>query len=322
VTLSYLATGFDWQANYVASLAPSEDRMTLFAWVTLANGDETGFVRADTQTVAGRLNRERANPPLRPTRDALHLQCWPDDTTSDVDGDEVVSGFPMSLQSAPPPPPPMAAMDAEGIVVTGMRAKMVQQEELGDLKLYRVPVPVTVASNSQKQVALLDRTGIKVESFYRLQISPWWNEEQLVRPVRILKMRNRKEDGLGVPLPAGGIALFREGYLRPVLVGQGSTEDKAIGEDVELEFSEATGVFVQVVRSEGDTNEGLYRLTVTNDRDRPIRFDAEFGESGQMDVTPTTGRPKFGRRNGRPVWSVTVPANGSTVLDYRLRVKS
>ncbi|HWH17314.1 MAG TPA: hypothetical protein VNT77_03120, partial [Allosphingosinicella sp.] len=76
VTLSYLASGFDWQANYVATLAPSGDRMHLFAWVTLANGDETSFVNADAQTVAGRLNREQWNVE-KARAEPLNLQCWP-----------------------------------------------------------------------------------------------------------------------------------------------------------------------------------------------------------------------------------------------------
>ena len=42
-----------------------------------------------------------------------------------------------------------------------------QQEELGDLKLYRIPEPVTVAARSQKQVALLQRPGVQVRTLYR-----------------------------------------------------------------------------------------------------------------------------------------------------------
>ena len=43
VTLSYLATGLDWQADYVATLSEDGARLDLFAWLTLANGDETGL---------------------------------------------------------------------------------------------------------------------------------------------------------------------------------------------------------------------------------------------------------------------------------------
>ena len=57
VTLSYLAWGFDWQANYVATMRPDGRTADLFAWVTLANGDVTSFADAETMVVAGRLNR-------------------------------------------------------------------------------------------------------------------------------------------------------------------------------------------------------------------------------------------------------------------------
>ena len=77
VTLSYLASGFDWQANYVATLSPDGDRVDLFAWLTLANGDETSFRNADTQAVAGRLNRERVETDERRGEAGCELRCWP-----------------------------------------------------------------------------------------------------------------------------------------------------------------------------------------------------------------------------------------------------
>ena len=316
VTLSYLATGFDWQANYVATLSPAGDRVSLVAWVTLANGDETSFVDADTQTVAGRPNREESGGRARPSADALHLQCWPSGTTSDIAPEH---DFGDGAAPPPPPPPPaMAPAPEEAIVVTAARsASMVEQEELGDLKFYRVPQPVTVASNSQKQVALLDRGSVKVESFYRASIHPS-AEDQMFRPIRILKTRNRKEEGLGLPLPAGGVVLFGAGRARPVLIGEGSIDDRAVGEDVEIRLSEVTGVIARVRRTANQGKVADYDLTVSNDQPRPVRFEAEFGTSEQEVFEPSP-RSRLGRRNGRPLWSVTVPANGTATLRYRLR---
>jgi hypothetical protein len=321
VTLSYLASGFDWQANYVASLNPDGDRMDLLGWVTLANGDETSFADAETQTVAGRLNRVEEPRRRRPPERGLQLRCWPSATTSDIPLKELEKQWLMGV---------MAGFD-EDIVVTASRvpAPMIQaaplelavvQEELGDLKLYRVPEPVTVASNSQKQVALLQRADVKVESFYRLNV-PWYAEAGESLPVgRVLKTRNRKEEGLGLPLPAGGVALFGEGYARPVLIGEGSVGDKAVGEDVEIELGQATGVHARLVRTSGDENEGEYLLTVSNDQKSGIRFDAEFGSSGEAEVKATSRGAKFGRRNGRPLWSVKVPANSALTLSYSVKL--
>ena len=65
------------------------------------------------------------------------------------------------------------AAAAEAIVVTARGAAMqAQQEDLGDLKLYRIPEPVTVAANSQKQVALIEQAAVKVDNVYRQRIDP------------------------------------------------------------------------------------------------------------------------------------------------------
>ena len=58
IQLSYLASGFDWFADYTATLSADGRTIDLGAWVTLANGNGVGFPSARTQVVAGRLNRE------------------------------------------------------------------------------------------------------------------------------------------------------------------------------------------------------------------------------------------------------------------------
>ncbi len=84
VRLSYLARGFDWMANYTATVAEDGKTIDLGAWVTLANSNSVSFPRAHTQVVAGRLNRESgAIEPVDPGEQIL-AQCWPQGTTSDI----------------------------------------------------------------------------------------------------------------------------------------------------------------------------------------------------------------------------------------------
>lgn len=311
VTLSYLATGFDWQANYVATLSSDETRLELFAWLTLANGDETSFVNADTQAVAGRLNREYVRP--QPSEGGpLTLQCWPQGTTSDIAEEEreqiVVTGSRvarrdgMAMAPPPPPPPPPSAPPA---------AMEAVQENLGDVKLYRIPEPVTVAANSQKQVALLQRSGVQVAVVYRTSILPS-DSTTTARATRVLVTRNRPQQGLGLPLPAGRLRLFSSGAARPILLGIGSVEDKAIGEDVEIGVGPATGVHYQLTLLSRTDNRRSYELTVTNDRSRPIRFEGDIWGS---DIALQSS-VRLQQRNGRPWWFVTVPANGRATLRY------
>ncbi|MEO7256357.1 MAG: hypothetical protein ABIW18_00425, partial [Sphingomicrobium sp.] len=46
VTLSYITNNFDWQADYVGDLSADGHTLKLFAWLTLANGDDTGLADA------------------------------------------------------------------------------------------------------------------------------------------------------------------------------------------------------------------------------------------------------------------------------------
>jgi hypothetical protein len=316
VTLSYLASGFDWQANYIVTLSPDGGRAGLFAWLTLASNDETSFANADAQAVAGRLNREAVE---RQPREGgpLQLRCWPQARTSDIPLTE--------MARLVPPPAPMIG-DGEAIVVTGALARnpnlvssspisvvVAEQENLGDLKLYRLPEPVTVAANSQKQVALLERPSVAVRMVYRLTFSA--ADEQSLGPAgRVLVTRNRSAEGLGLPLPAGAVAVFAAGADRPLLLGEGFVADRAVGEDVEIPLGEAAGVYreVTLVRRRGGRSD--YMLTVTNDRPQPISFEAEFiGADSNF-----RAERRLGRRRGMRLWAVTVPANGSATLRYTL----
>ncbi len=315
ITLSYLATGFDWQADYVAELSADGKSMDLFAWLTLANGDETGFHRAETNAVAGRLERDREAEGDEPEAPPINLQCWPaGTTTSDL----------REIQPPPPPAPPPAP--SEAIVVTGSRiahpnlesaspiaVMSAEQIELGDLKLYRIPEPVTVAANSQKQVALLRRQRVPVEIVYRYYAGGG------DPPSATLVTRNRAAERLGLPLPGGRVAFFQQARGRRVLVGQGRLDDRAVGEKVEVSIADSADVqavhALESERVEGKLKVRSYRITVTNAKPRPVAFEAWIAQG--MDVAATSGR--LTERDGAHYWLARVPANGSATFRYTIR---
>ena len=309
VTLSYMATGFDWQADYVATLSADERRLKLAAWLTLANGDETGFANADTQAVAGKLNRGDAQP-IRPEARPLSLRCWPSETTSDIPEEQPILQTAPLAPPPPPPPAPMAERGGEDFVVTGAKV-MAERERLGDLQLYRIPIPVTVAARSQKQVALLQQPRVRVMPVYRVRLDADANRDSGSAQL-VLTSRNRVAEGLGLPLPAGGVLVFREGQDRPLLIGEGRIDDLAVGEDVEIRLAEAPGVAWRVEPDGGA--KGRHVLTVTNDRAVPVRLEAELRGDGRI-----MGPARLDRRNGASLWQVTVPANGAATLRYRYR---
>ena len=302
VTLAYISNNFDWQADYVAELSPAGDRVALFAWMTLANGDQTGLADAQTQAVAGKLNRERVFvDPGQAT--PIQIQCWPQGTTSDIPEDVVVTGMMMRSPNlvaspAPPPPPPMPERGNYDAV----------EERLGDVRLYRVPITVTVAGKSQKQVALLRQPSVKIDSILRLRAGPGNFDSPLER---VLVTRNRTAEGLGLALPAGKLTLFGQREGRRILLGEGRIDDHTIGEKVEIPIATATGVIARQLPFAGESGGG-YQLTLTNDLAAPQIVEVEL----PLAMRAISGGPLV-KRDGRMVWRVTVPANGAAQLRYR-----
>ncbi len=303
ITLSYLAGGFDWQADYVIRLAPGGARADIFAWVTLASSDVTSFAQAGTQVIAGKPNRESTPSFGDFGSGSLSLQCWPSAGERQV-----------RYASAPPPPPPpppapmmmMEARAAMDVVVTG--ARKVAQEELGDFKLYRIADPVTVASKAQKQVGLLSKESVPVAIVYASDV----DEDDVDGPIMTIRAKNRREAGLGLPLPAGRAAVFEAVGGRPILVGESSTDDKAIGEDIEFKLGESPSVTADADQLSRKGRSARYRLTVTNANPWPIAYEAKFAPTdGRMTASAT-----LGKRDGKALWAVSVPANGTATLDY------
>ena len=306
VTLSYITNNFDWQANYVAELSPAGDKMSLLAWLTLANGDQTGLADANTMAVAGKLNRDRVEVTPGEAK-PITINCWPQGTTSDIPIVQPVSaelitvtGTRLSAMAPPAPPPPPAMAERGG------GDMMAEQEKLGDVKLYRIPEQVTVAAQSQKQVMLLKRPAVAVETVYRLQPSPSEFESALER---VLITRNDAAKGLGLPLPAGGVALFGRQEGRRILIGEGRVDDHAVGEKVEIRMDEAPGIRARGTVIGGGRN-AEFVVTVTN--------DAPEARSVEIRLPRDARGAKLVKYDGSMLWRARVPANGSAELRYRL----
>lgn len=316
IRLSYLAAGFDWQADYVVELAPDRRSASLFGWVTLASSDPTSF-RGGAAVIAGRINRD-AQAPRPPVARPLSLRCFPVPPPLSTLGQKRVDFHRVSAPPPPPPPPPppmaMAArMEAQDIVVTGAK---VSREDLADLKLYRLAGPVTVASQAQKQVRLIAKPRVAAALIYEARVYQGEVEDSTL----ILRARNTAAAGLGEPLPAGQAVVFTAAGARSVLLGQGATADKAVGEQVEIKLGAPPNVTTRIapLAETLTTRSRRYRMIVTNANPWVVTYEARInpGDDGVRLERPST---RLTTKDGKPLWSVTVPANGTAALDYTIR---
>jgi len=322
VTLTYLSTGFDWASNYVARVGPDGKTLDLFAWLTVANSNGESFADANMSVLAGTLNIEQDFDELvaLPPQPQLNLTCFP--LGSGRDG----------VPPPPPPPPPAPGgyaeeSDGDNIVVTAQRRAMLQSvpvaisvvstaelEDLGDLKLYRVPFPVTVAAHGQKQVALLIKDRVPFETVYRYRTDP--EDETFATPSEILlRMQNKEAARLGVPLPSGQVAVFEQAQGRELLAGEGMMRDHAVGEKVDLVIGESNQVLVTVENyAPPKRREEDHRVVVTNANPFAVTLEIGFEVDDTGKLAPRLR--KLPRKDGLPTWTVRVPGNATRTLEY------
>lgn len=330
VTLSYLSRGFDWSADYKATLSADGQSLNLGAWVTLANSNGVGFEAAHTQVVAGKVNRENGEVLPIDLGGAILAQCWPRGSTSDR---------PMVLRRAEPGEQAFfkrsaLAAEAPAAATVVVTAQKVQQEQLGDLKLYRVPERTTLASRQSKQVRLMDRLNVPVRTLYGADLAPA-DQDSSSPAHRLLRTRNNAANHLGLALPSGKVGVFSAYDGSDMLQRESNLRDTAVDEEVEIDLGWSADVQVSVSREKTSIDsahavllprvpgtvlrsvkiEDTQRVDISNAGPKQIDFELRLRLPDGAEVVGASQPP--GAKNGRPVFLIQVPANQTVTLRYQ-----
>lgn len=325
VQLTYLAENFDWAANYVAHLRPDGRTLDLTGWITLANGNGVSLPGAQTQIVAGRLNRAMLAA-MAPDQPRVIARCWPMETTSDIPErqgpayalvqpwtrpveeimvtamrkDFRVPAPALAMAPPPAPPPPPAA------------------EQLGDLKLYRLPEPTTIAARQMKQSRLLDQPGVPVETVWRLNawLNPWQASAPPTAAITVLRSRNDKAHGLGLPLPAGTVLVEQDQAGRPALLGQPALADTAQDEKLELTIGQTPDITGAWASGPADDKVANLKLTLANAAPHPAPVEVRLMAAHGWIITH--GSATIPMIDGTPTLSTTLASGETRVVDIRL----
>jgi len=126
---------------------------------------------------------------------------------------------------------------------------------------------------------------------------------------RVLVTRNDVKSGLGLALPAGKIALFGREDGHRLLIGEGRIDDRAVGDKVETVLGTATGIRARQTPLPGP-GDRYYRLVVSNDEGSGQDIEVRL----PLSAVARTGR--LVTDDGRKLWRVRVPANGTRTLVY------
>lgn len=337
VTLTYIAEGFDWSANYTAQLNPDGKTLDLGGWITLANGNSVSLNNARTQIVAGGLNRAYVAKFVNQQPQVI-ARCWPQQRTHEVPRKperpyELVTPWlgedydmyseemmdsgairfkgglapsPVMMMAAPPPPPPPPP------------APPPPPEQLGDLKLYRVPQRTTVAAMGMKQTRLIEQRGVPYERIYTARVDLFdWARDHTRTAVTLLRTNNTKANQLGLPLPSGSFLIQQDQWGRSMMVGAPDLKDTAEGEKVELRLGAAPDVTVsrKAVLREKDSEKN--EIVVTNAGDQAITVEVEVNHNRSWKIAESSQTIK---KDGiYPKLVLSVPANGEVTVNLTIK---
>ena len=286
IEVNYLTRGMSWSADYVLEIAPSGREADLQAWVSLDNRCGATFDAARLLLVAGDIHQA--------------------------------------------PPPALAVRTMAKYAMDSEMGSGISEESLFDYHLYTLPGRTTLKDNSTKQVSLFNAGGLEVEKHYRLQSSPSFfngGGGRISEPsVGIFyAFENEKENRLGIPLPAGVVRVYGESAAgERQLLGEDRISHTPRDERVELEVGKAFDIKAERTRTDysrrGDrAHENAYRITLRNHKDEDVVVEVLESVGGDWRVLSST-HPHIKVDAGSLRFDLPVPADGETVLEYRVLV--
>lgn len=291
--LSYLTGGLSWQADYVAQLDKQDAHLDLSAWVTLNNQSGATYEQARLQLVAGDVHRAGQQEMAMP-------------------------GY------------------ADRAMKVMAAAPAMAEESLLDYHLYTLDRLTTIRENQVKQVALLNGTGIPVTKEYLLRGSDYYYRgrhaelDKKLKAAVYLEFINSDKAGLGMPLPKGILRVYKQdGAGNAQFVGEDRIDHTPKNEKVRLRLGDAFDVTADRIQSDykkiaGGPQETVietaYRLELKNAKSQPVTVKVEEPLPGDWQILQAS-HPHSKKDAHTAVWQIAIPAEGKTVLTYRVRVR-
>lgn len=325
VQLSYLALNMDWSADYVARIHPDGRSMGVSAWITLLNRNGSRFADAKTNVVAGTLARDEdeTQAPEMPSL-TTHTECWP---IGDFRLRELVTRG-VRQSAVAETPLSMYNLGIQGdiseVVVTGH--KVARASELGDYKLYTLPFATTVEPRQLKQARMLDRDDVQFQRLYKYRITQDLLDDSDLAPAparSVLRIKNNKRMGLGLPLPAGTWRVMETtGDGREYFVGEQNLEDTPIDLPRDLELGAANDILVATQLTEGESwlgrEYGDIELEVSNASDSAVDVEILLRPADFDNVKIVKESRRHHLKDSDQVWALRVSPNKRSSLRLRM----
>jgi len=285
--VSYLTQQINWKADYVVVVSQDDTQADISGWVTLDNQSGATYRDARLKLVAGEVHRAE---------------------------EPAVVGRVRAYKAAPSAP-----------------AEQFREKSFFEYHIYDLQRRTTLKDRQTKQISLLeaDSAGIKKEllvygvaSYFTRE----YRESNPKQPVAVyVKFKNSKANGLGMPLPAGVMRLYKkddDGSQQ--FIGEDRIQHTPKDEEVRLKIGEAFDVVAHRLQKD-------YKQVTT--RLHESEWEIVLRNHKEEEVSVGVIEPLFGNwkviSNSHPFtkvdahtirFDVKVPKDGEVKVTYRVRV--
>lgn len=195
-----------------------------------------------------------------------------------------------------------------------------EEKAFFEYHLYTLPRPATLADNEIKQISMFDPATAAVEKELRYQAEPGQADVNV-----FLKMRNSEEIGLGMPLPAGRVRIFKADTDQSlILLGEDQIKHIPRNEEVKLTIGKAFDVVGETTevnrrRITDRIYEIDYSIEVRNRKEEAIKVVVSKNLYGFWEILKTSA--DYVKKSASEVeWTLDIPAEGKAVIDFTVRI--
>jgi hypothetical protein len=282
ITLSYIATGLHWSANYNLQVHPDGHSLDMSGWITLANFSDTTYRGIPVDVVAGKPSETGKDTPVIPPRVSRSDECWPMNfswaTTIKRSAlwMRLHGGIPQQGLYSPSPVTAAAQQEFQYEGTTDVD-KQIEAKDFADYKIYSLPQATDVVSHQTKQVQFLNQENVSFERIYRFNFLDDGEDNRTA--TNVIRLTNTEAAGLGKPLPAGTASVVEEASQGAIaLAGQDSVSDTPTGLPLEIATGQALNVHIEnrvtdtqsIGKGNGKHIRKTFEIQIENDKSVPI----------------------------------------------------
>jgi len=290
VEASYLTNNMNWSADYVLTVGRDEKKADLDGWVTLANNSGVAYDNTKLQLVAGEIH-----------------------------------------QVTPVAQKAMAASRVMDMAAAG--GNQFQQEGFSEYHLYTLERRTSIQNNESKQISLLTATGVPVEKYLSVEGEQYYYRNPqgignaIPQPVKVYyRFKNEEKGGLGMPLPAGTVRVYQADSKGNVqFAGEDKINHTPKDETLRIYVGNAFDVVCERKQTDykklaSNLYEMEYQIALRNHKDGPVTVEVREPVGGDWEIV--NANYKWTKLDATTIgFSIPVEKDGTSTLDYRVRVK-